>query len=121
MTLHIDKPNTDRYEKLSNEVESYLIINYKKSISSETLASEFGFVPSYISRIFKRQKGLSPNEFLPQYRIEIAKRHLREQPDLKIRELAWMVGFKDSYYFSKIFKKETGVWPSEYVKGNSCE
>lgn len=121
MTLRIDKPNTDRYEKLSNEVESYLIINYKKSISSKTLASEFGFVPSYISRIFKRQKGLSPNEFLTQYRIEIAKRHLKEQPDLKIRELAWMVGFKDSYYFSKIFKKETGVWPSEYVKENSNE
>ena len=92
MTLYVDKPNADRYEKLSNEVESYLIVNYKKSISSETLASEFGFVPSYISRIFKRQRGMSPNEFLKKYRIEMAKRHLREQPDLKIREIAWMVG-----------------------------
>ena len=119
MTLYVDKPNADRYEKLSNEVESYLIVNYKKSISSETLASEFGFVPSYISRIFKRQRGMSPNEFLTKYRIEMAKRHLREQPDLKIREIAWMVGFRDSYYFSKIFKKETGVWPSEYVKATS--
>lgn len=116
MTLRSDRKNGDRYEKLSNEVESYLILNYQNNITSKTLASEFGFVPSYISRIFKRQKGISPNEFLTRYRIDIAKRYLREQPDMKIIELALMVGFKDSYYFSKTFKKETGIWPTEYAK-----
>lgn len=115
MTLRSDRKNEDRYEKLANEVEAYLIMNYQKNITSDTLAYKFGFVQSYISRIFKRQKGVSPNEFLTRYRIEIAKRHLREQPDMKIRELAPLVGIKDSYYFSKIFKKETGMWPTEYA------
>ena len=118
MTLRSDKKNEDRYEKLSNEVELYLIQNYKKNITSDNLSDEFGFVPSYISRIFKRQKGISPNEFLTRYRIEIAKRYLREQPDMKLRELALLVGIKDSYYFSKIFKKETNMWPTEYSKRN---
>ena len=90
-------------------------MNYRKNITSDALACQFGFVQSYVSRIFKRQKGMSPNEFLTNYRIEIAKRHLREQPDMKIRELALLVGFRDSYYFSKIFKKETGMWPTEYA------
>lgn len=115
MTLRSDKKNEDRYEKLANEVESYLILNYQKNITSDTLAYEFGFVPSYISRIFKRCKGVSPNEFLTHYRIEIAKQHLRKQPNMKIRELASLVGFRDSYYFSKIFKRETDMWPTEYA------
>lgn len=102
-------------KKLANEVEAYLIMNYRQSITSETLALRFNFVQSYISRIFKRQKGVSPNEFLTHYRMEIAKRYLREQPDMKIRELAPLVGVKDSYYFSKMFKKETGMWPTEYA------
>ncbi len=115
LTLRDDRKNEDRYEKLANEVEAYLIMNYRKNITSDALACQFGFVQSYVSRIFKRQKGMSPNEFLTNYRIEIAKRHLREQPDMKIRELALLVGFRDSYYFSKIFKKETGMWPTEYA------
>lgn len=115
LTLRDDRKNEDRYEKLANEVEAYLITNYRRSITSETLAQQFSFVQSYISRIFKRQKGVSPNEFLTHYRIEIAKRYLREQPDIKIRELAPLVGVKDSYYFSKMFKKETGMWPTEYA------
>ena len=115
LTLRDDRKNEDRYEKLANEVEAYLIMNYRQSITSETLALRFNFVQSYISRIFKRQKGVSPNEFLTHYRMEIAKRYLREQPDMKIRELAPLVGVKDSYYFSKMFKKETGMWPTEYA------
>ncbi|MBQ7500516.1 MAG: helix-turn-helix transcriptional regulator, partial [Clostridia bacterium] len=77
---------------------------------------EFGFVPSYISRIFKRNKGVSPNEFLSRYRIGLARKMLDEDPDMKIKELALNVGFKEPYYFSKTFKRETGLWPTEYVR-----
>ena len=58
-----DKRDPDRYEQLANEVEEYLINNYNKNITSDVLSKEFGFVPSYISRLFKRQKGVSPNEY----------------------------------------------------------
>ena len=61
-TLRNDKRDPDRYEQLANEVEEYLINNYNKNITSDVLSKEFGFVPSYISRLFKRQKGVSPNE-----------------------------------------------------------
>ena len=55
-TLRNDKRDPDRYEQLANEVEEYLINNYNKNITSDVLSKEFGFVPSYISRLFKRQK-----------------------------------------------------------------
>ena len=113
-TLRNDKRDPDRYEQLANEVEEYLINNYNKNITSDVLSKEFGFVPSYISRLFKRQKGVSPNEYVTKYRIEKAKKLIEENNDLRIKDIADAVGFKESYYFSKTFKRETGMWPTEY-------
>jgi YesN/AraC family two-component response regulator len=116
MTLKSDTNQTDRYAQLADNIEEYLIKNYNKNITNDTLAKEFGFVPSYISRLFKRQKGVSPNEYLIQYRIELAKKLILENSDMRIKEIAEMVGFKESYYFSKTFKRKTGVWPTEFGK-----
>lgn len=114
MTFRSDAKNPDRYQKLADSVEEYLINNYNKNITNNLLAREFGFVPSYISRIFKRQKGVSPNEYLTHYRIELAKKLILENPDMRVKDVADVVGFKESYYFSKTFKRETGMWPTEF-------
>ena len=74
MSLRSDKNDADKYEQLADAVEAYLIQNYNKNITSDILSKEFGFVPSYISRLFKRQKGVSPNEYITKYRIEMAKK-----------------------------------------------
>lgn len=114
MTLKRDHGSTDRYARLADEVEQYLIKNFDHELSSKVLAKEFGFVPSYISRIFKRQKGVSPNEYITRYRIETAKTIMAANPEMQIKEVAKLVGFKDAYYFSKTFKRETGMWPTEH-------
>jgi YesN/AraC family two-component response regulator len=114
MTFRSDSKNTDRYAKLADSVEDYLINNYNKNITNNILAKEFGFVPSYISRIFKRRKGMSPNEYMTRYRIDLAKKLILKNPDMLVKDIADFVGFKDSYYFSKTFKRETGLWPSEF-------
>lgn len=56
--------------------------------------------------MFKRQKGVSPNEYVTKYRIEKAKKLIEENNDLRIKDIADAVGFKESYYFSKTFKRE---------------
>jgi len=96
------------------QIEQYLSAHFTDDISSELLSSRFGFVPSYLSKIFRRQTGLSPTEYLTRLRIEKAKELLETKKDLLIRDAANLVGYKDPYYFSKIFKKTTGVWPSQY-------
>ena len=98
------------YEKIIRNLVSF----YYKNITSDVLSKEFGFVPSYISRLFKRQKGVSPNEYVTKYRIEKAKKLIEENKDLRIKDIADAVGFKEAYYFSKTFKRETGMWPTEY-------
>ena len=121
MTLRRDIQASDRNTELADSVERFLIENYAKDVTGKTIAYEFGFVPSYISRIFKRSKGLSPNEFLTRYRIELAKKIIAEDPDVKIKEVADRVGFKEAYYFSKTFKRETGMWPTEFNRASEGE
>ena len=100
------------------EIEQYLIMNYSKSISSEILSKKFGFVPSYLSKMFRSVKGMSPSEYLTNYRVDKAKQIIREKPDVRIREVARVIGYEDQYYFSKIFKKYAGIWPKEFQE--SC-
>lgn len=101
--------------KFIDDIKEYLETNYQKSITNTVLSKEFGFVPSYISRLFRQyNNGISPGEYLGNYRIEKAKRIMQEQPELLVKEIADMVGFHDAYYFSKIFKKKTGMWPTKY-------
>jgi YesN/AraC family two-component response regulator len=57
---------------------------------------------------------MSPSEYLTYYRIDMSKKLISEQPDILLKEVAEMVGFNDQHYFSKTFKKETGMWPTEY-------
>lgn len=98
------------------EIEQFLIANYNKSISNDMLAGKFGFVPSYISKIFRKYKNVSPSEYLTRYRIDKAKQVMDAHPDVLVRDIANLIGYNDPYYFSKIFKKETGIWPTEYQK-----
>ena len=96
------------------QIEKYLSERYSEEISSETLSARFGFVPSYLSKVFRRQTGMSPTEYLTKLRMEKARELLGTNPGLLIRDAAALVGYKDPYYFSKLFKKSTGQWPSQY-------
>jgi len=95
-------------------IEQYLSTRYMEEISSDTLSAMFGFVPSYLSKVFRQQTGVSPTEYLTKLRVEKAKELLETKPGLLIREVAALVGYKDQYYFSKLFKKSTGLWPTLY-------
>ena len=97
-----------------DHIQQYLSAHYSEEISSETLSARFGFVPSYLSKVFRRQTGMSPTEYLTKMRMEKAKELLETRPGILIRDAAALVGYKDPYYFSKLFRKTTGSWPSQY-------
>lgn len=95
-------------------IEQYLVDNYQRNIKSGELSMEFGFVSEYISRIFKKYVGLSPSRYLTKIRMEKACQLIKNHPGIQVKEVADQVGYKDIHYFSKVFRKEMGVWPSEY-------
>ena len=98
------------------KIKNYLSENFNHSISIQNLAEEFDFNYTYLCVQFKKEFGHSPNEYLIHKRVETAKDLLKHKQYMEIKDIALSVGYEDAYYFSRIFKSNTGHSPSEYRK-----
>ncbi len=101
-------------EQLAESVRQYLEGHYGEKITTKELSKKFGLVPSYLSTLFRQEQGMSPSDYLNRLRIERAKALLLENMFLTVREIAEITGYADQLYFSKVFKKETGMTPSDF-------
>ena len=72
----------------------------------------------YFRRLFIQETGETPLQFLTQKRVDYACRliHTRKYSRLSFKEIAWRSGFADYYYFSRVFKKNTGLSPAAWEK-----
>ncbi len=92
----------------------YIKKNYfSYSLSVETLAENLGINRSYLYTVFKESCGLSPKTYLTRFRMKQAST-LLIQSHLSITAISYSVGYEDNMYFSKVFKKVTGMAPSVY-------
>ncbi len=91
----------------------YIRQNYSEPITLNDVAEHTYVSIYYLSRMFTKELGKNYVDYLNEVRIEKAKEYLRDS-SYKTYEIAELVGIKDAHYFSKIFKKYTGVTPSEY-------
>ncbi|EBC6980657.1 AraC family transcriptional regulator, partial [Salmonella enterica] len=89
--------------------------HYDEPLSIADLAHKANISAKYFVDLFKKTYGQSAMEYLTDLRINRAKRYLKET-GYKLREIALRVGYSDEYYFSRKFKKEVGVSPSDYAK-----
>jgi len=103
--------------KIFYKMINYIEKNYFEKITLSDLENIAGLSGDYISRIFKEKTTYSAIEYINYYRIKKAK-DLFVHEDLKISDVASMVGFDDICYFSKVFKKYEGVSPKKYCKIN---
>jgi two-component system response regulator YesN len=91
----------------------YIKRNYMKKITLEEVASYVYLSPSYFSKIFKEEMKVNFNTYLNYVRIEKSKKLLLDD-SIVLVDLSNLVGFEDQSYFSKVFKKITGVSPGKY-------
>lgn len=98
-----------------HDIAQYLEQNYHDEISLQQIAGKFFLSREYISRKFKQEFGVTLSDFLGRIRIEKAKTLLLN-PQIRIAQIAEMVGYQDEKYFSKVFKKMEGFTPNEYRK-----
>lgn len=103
-----------RYSGKVRYIRSYVQENYAKEISLNLLAEEMAMNPIYLSALFKKETGMTFSAYLTKVRIERAIELLR-QGDYKIYEISEMVGYQTIQYFSKVFKKETGKKPKDFM------
>ena len=73
------------------------------------------FSNTYFMKLFKKETGYTPTEYLTTIRIEHAKRVMATRSILRIKDIASLCGFKDPYYFSRVFKKVTGISPEKFL------
>ena len=91
----------------------YIFSNYKNDISLDDVSREVDISPYYFSKIFKKETGENFIEYLTNIRIEKAK-ELLENTDMSMKEICIEVGYSNPNYFSRSFKKNVGVTPTEY-------
>lgn len=88
---------------------------YSENIRISDFSEKYFFSREYLSKLYKTRYGLGIYEDLSRIRMDRAKRLLRD-PSIHIQHVADRVGFTDTNYFSKAFRKYTGLTPSEYRK-----
>ena len=111
-------PEKDAHVVYVEKAMSYIETNYSYPVTVEDIAYYVGISRSHLFRSFQSYMRRSPKDYLTSYRIKQACRLLRET-DLSISTIAYSVGFENNLYFSKAFRKQKGVSPSEYRKEHS--
>lgn len=81
----------------------------------ETFAAEMGASSSTLYNKLRALTGMNINNYIRNIRMQEAKRLAESQPDIRVSDLAYMVGFKDPKYFATCFKKDFGIQPSELI------
>ena len=89
--------------------------NIDKKLGLSDIAEEIGYSITYLSTIFRRETNYSPLSYFSHLKVTRSCEYL-DQTHLKIKQIAFMLGYSDPYYFSKDFQKKMGVSPRNYRK-----
>lgn len=95
--------------------KDYIARNLTKNLNRDDIAARIGLNPDYLSRVFKKETGLSPVEWIVAERLEYA-RSLLLKTDLSVGDIAVQVGYSNFSHFSAIFKKRFGLNPRDFKR-----
>ncbi len=105
----------DNHYPIVKQAKRYMEQHYAESVRLEDIATSVNLSPIYFHNLFTDACGCTPHEFLVQKRIAESKKLLWDS-SVSLSEIAERCGFGSQQYFSKIFKKATGVPPGKYRK-----
>lgn len=99
--------------RLAEKIELFIRHNYTSKITNAMLQATFNYHPNYLAKCMLKVYGLTPIDYLQQYRIEQAKRLLL-QTDWSVSRIAEAVGFNNPPYFSSVFTNKQGLSPTSF-------
>lgn len=109
----LERRRDSRTDKIAELVREYVMEHYRERITLGQAAQALNISQGYLSTAFKKQSGESFTSFVSTVKIEKAK-ELIEGHQYMMYEISDMLGFDTPFYFSKVFKKVTGMSPREY-------
>ena len=114
----IDKPKSEKEiteHSIGNHIKKYIDDHYFEDLTLDSISDELNISFSYLCKVFRKTTGHTPNQYITNRRIGEAQA-LLINTDYSITDIAFMVGYHDSNYFSTIFKKTVGMSPLKYRK-----
>ena len=104
---------TDSMRDIVQKAAAWIDSHYAESLTLVSIAERYHVESSYFSKIFRQEIGINLILYITQKRIEKSKEYIRGS-DMGLMEIAFMVGYDDYTYFSRVFKKNEGMSPREY-------
>jgi two-component system response regulator YesN len=108
-----EKTSTLRRHQFMQQAKEIILQNFNQQLSLDRIAEKLDISSYYLSRIFSEESGFTLCHYLTQVRLEKAVEWLND-PCRNVSEIAYKTGFKDSHYFSRVFKAHFGCSPKEY-------
>ncbi|KPN95202.1 AraC family transcriptional regulator [Lysinibacillus sp. ZYM-1] len=109
----VNRQHSCESHTLFERVSTYIHEYYYQSLSIASLAEQNNVNRNRLSYVFRKYAGMGPAEYLLNYRINIAQEMLFTS-DASVQQIAQTVGIDDPFYFSRVFKKQLGISPTEY-------
>lgn len=117
---HFPEKEKENYKVDSPEffekIKRYLTDHISEPLSLQEISNLFAISQAYMSKLFRKYTRQSYNQYLTGIRMERAKQLLEENSGLFVKDIAEMVGYRDQFYFSRIFHSYTGKSPADYIK-----
>ncbi|MGP4039550.1 helix-turn-helix domain-containing protein [Gracilibacillus sp. D59] len=107
--------STGQFSLIVKKAVDYIQLHLEEDLTLKHIAEQIHVNPSHLSRKFKVETQMTVTNFIQHKRVEEAKLYLR-RGSISITDIAFMLGFNDLNYFSRVFKKWTSLTPSQYVK-----
>lgn len=111
---YLERENQDQNNKVVAMAKKIVEENLQNTINLSEVAERLNMSTGYFSTIFKKIAGVGFTEYVTEAKINKAKKLFKEG-NYKIYEIAQLTGYENAYYFSKVFKKVTGMTPSEFL------
>lgn len=107
------RPEMELGKRVYFSILDYIKENPDKNIKAQDIAHIFGYNEKYLSRLFKKITGMTLKQYIIQQKIEDSNTYLIET-EMPVYEIAAALGFSDAHNFQKLYKKTTGMTPTEY-------
>lgn len=111
-----DEGFRDEKTEIAEKVSNFLFKNYHRSISIDDVSQAVNLSKSYMSHVFKEVTGHTIMTYLMQYRLSKARSQITQEPNQLIKVISQENGFESEAHFSRFFKKNIGLSPSQYKK-----
>lgn len=106
--------NKDYKNHIVVNVKKYINEHIEEKLTLNRVAEVFNISPNYLSVLFSKNNDVGFTDYINQRKVEAAKEMMKDST-LKIYEISDILGFESAFYFSRVFKKVTGVSPRDYM------